>query len=387
MKLFTKFEIKKDTISAVLLFLGVVLAFVISNNDYTLRYYREFINYKFELGTTPFTLSKTILKFVNDGLMAIFFFLLGLEMKYHLTDGEFKDKKGLILPSISAVGGFVIPALVYVIFNFTSEEGMKGWAIPVATDTAFVLAILALMGSRISDQVKVFVIGLSIIDDVLAVVVLSIFYTPNLDLMHLLLAIFPLIYLFGLNLRKTYNKYLYYIGGLILWFFIVKSGVHGTIAGIILAFFIPTNVQVFDRKIALVKEIESSIHSIVAFFILPIFAFVNCELPIKELSVSDLYSPVTLGCFFGLFLGKPLGIFASMVISKQFMRIKLPEGCNYLQFFGISYLCGIGFTLSLFIGLIAFDPVYLENQMKLGVIGASLLSGILGAVVIRFSGK
>ncbi|MDF2965986.1 MAG: nhaA [Rickettsiaceae bacterium] len=384
MKQFTKIHIHKDTLSALLLFLGVMLALIISNHDSALSYYRSFINYKFTLGLGPFTLDKTILKFVNDGLMAIFFFFLGLEMKYHITEGEFKERKSLLLPTITAVGGFVVPAFLYLIFNLESPDGKIGWAIPVATDTAFVLAILSLIGNKVSNNTRVFVVGLSIIDDVLAVLVLAIFYTPNLDLMQLLLCSIPLGFLTTLNLRESYNRYLYYLGGIALWLLVVRSGVHGTIAGILLALFIPTNIKLDDRNIPLIKEIESSIHSVVAFFVLPLFAFVNCELPLNELSVEDILSSISMGCFVGLFVGKPLGIFGTMIIAKYFKIATLPQGITKGQLLGISFLCGIGFTLSLFIGLLAFDSVKLENQMKVGVLLASLFSAIIGTIIIKF---
>lgn len=385
MQNFTLVHMRKDILSALLLFLAVILALIISNNDFTLEYYRYFINYKFSLGYGEFVLNKTILKFVNDGLMAIFFFFIGLEMKYHMIEGEFKEKHSLILPINTALGGFLVPAFCYIIFNYSSIEGQAGWATPVATDTAFVLAILSLVGQKISDSTRIFVLGLSIVDDVLAIIVLAIFYTPNFDIFYLLLCIIPFLYLFILNQVQCNSKLLYYFGGIILWVMIVRSGAHGTIAGVLLAFFIPARVKSGDQIIAFIKEHENSIHSIVAFFVLPLFAFVNCELPFHELSLEDLFSPIAIGCFIGLLIGKPLGIFGAMIISIKFQQVRLPKGCTKLQFLGISCLCGIGFTLSLFIGLIAFDTILLENQMKFGVLSASLLSAIIGAILIKIS--
>lgn len=375
----------KDILSALLLFLAVVAALMISNNELTLDYYRYFINYKFSLGYGEFSLDKTILKFVNDGLMAIFFFFIGLEMKYHMVEGEFKTKHSLILPINTAVGGFIVPAFCYIIFNYSSIEGRAGWATPVATDTAFVLAILSLAGKKISDSTRIFVLGLSLVDDVLAIIVLAIFYTPNFELFYLLLCIIPCGYLLFLNQTQSCHKYLYYLGGFILWLMIIRSGVHGTIAGILLAFFIPARVKSDGKIIAFIKEHENSIHSMVAFFVLPLFAFVNCELPFNELSIEDLFSSIAIGCFVGLLIGKPLGIFGAMILSVKFQKVRLPNGCTKLQFLGISCLCGIGFTLSLFIGLIAFDTILLENQMKFGVLSASLLSAIIGAIIIKIS--
>lgn len=332
MRQLTRIHIKKDTLSSLLLLTGVILALAISNNDWSLVYYRSFVNYKFSLDFKIFVLDKTVLKFVNDGLMAIFFFLLGLEMKYHIVEGEFKEKKSLLLPAGTAIGGFVVPAFLYIMFNMNSTYGMDGWAIPVATDTAFVLAILSLVSKKISNNTRIFVVGLSIIDDVLAVTILAIFYTPGLDVIQLLLCSFPLIYLATLNLRKSYNKYLYYLGGIVLWALVVNSGVHGTIAGVLLAFFVPTQIKVLDKTIPLIKEMEASIHSIVAFFVLPIFAFVNCELPFKELMASGLVSSISIGCFIGLFIGKPLGIIGALLVMKYFKNVsfclKVVQNCN-----------------------------------------------------------
>jgi NhaA family Na+:H+ antiporter len=358
---------------------------VISNIDELLSYYKTFISYKVSIGFGPFILHKSLVKFVNNGLMAIFFFFLGLEMKYHIIEGEFRNKKALLLPTITAMGGFIVPALIYTAFNYHSPEGQVGWAIPVATDTAFVLAILALMKSRINDSVKIFVIGLSIIDDVLAVLTLTIFYTPELDVTSLIWCVLPLIYLFALNWTNSSNKNLYYFGGVVLWILIVKTGIHGTIAGILLAFFIPTRIEHPHKTTHLVKEMEASIHTLVAFIILPLFAFVNCELPLKELNIDDMFSSISMGCCLGWLIGKPLGIFSFMMVGRMLNYIELPKGVGMTQFLGIACLCGVGFTLSLFIGLQAFDPIELENQMKVGVLLASACSIIIGVYIIKCS--
>lgn len=360
-------------------------ALIISNIDESLAYYKAFISYKVSIGFGPFVLHKSLVKFVNDGLMAIFFFFLGLEMKYHAIEGEFRNKKALMLPTIAAIGGFVVPALLYAAFNYHSPEGQRGWAIPVATDTAFVLAVLALMKSRINDSVKIFVIGLSIIDDVLAVLTLTIFYTPELDVVSLLWCGIPLALLCALNWMNSINKSLYYLGGALLWILTVRTGIHGTIAGIVLAFFIPARGETTTKTTHLVKEMEASIHTFVAFIILPLFAFVNCELPLKELNVQDMFSSISMGCFVGLLIGKPLGIFSFMAVGRFLNYIELPRGVGITQFLGVACLCGVGFTLSLFIGLQAFEPVELENQMKVGVLLASLCSIILGVLILKFS--
>lgn len=382
MKQFTKFEIQKDALSSIVLFISVIAALFISNHGDYIEYYRQFINSVVTAGVGPYTLSKPLVKFVNDGLMAIFFFLLGLEMKYHMVEGEFQEKKSLILPTISAVGGFVIPALMYYAINYDSLEGRVGWAIPVATDTAFVLAILALLKSKVPDSLKVFVIGFSIIDDVLAVITLALFYTPNFDAAQLWACLIPIGGLFLLNYMNSINRTLYYVFGILLWVLVVKTGIHGTIAGIILSIFIPTRVELSHKTVHFIKDIESSIHTFVAFFVLPLFAFVNCELPFHELESKDIFSNVSLGSFVGLFLGKPIGILGFIVFARIFKKIDLPRGANMTQILGIACLSGVGFTLSLFIGLQAFDQVVLENQMKVGVLLGSLASIIMGVFVL-----
>ncbi len=241
------------------------------------------------------------------------------------------------------------------------------------------------MKHKVSDNIKVFVIGLSIIDDVLAVMTLAIFYTPQLDIIPLLWSIIPLVILFMLNKFNSHNHFLYYLMGIILWLFVVQAGVHGTIAGITLACFIPTRIELPHKTIH--KDMEASIHTLVAFVILPLFAFVNCELPFNELKLNDVFSTISIGCFIGLFLGKPLGIISFMYIAKLGRYVELPKGTSMTQFFWVASLCGIGFTLSLFIGLQAFDPIELENQMKVGVLLGSLCSIIIGSTVIGLCSK
>lgn len=385
MKKFSKLQINYEILSSYLLFGGVVLAFIISNNNFLLSYYREFINLNFSISLGDHSLSKPLIKWVNDGLMAVFFFLLGLEMKYQIIEGEFVDKRNLILPTSSAIGGFLIPALLYVIVNYNNSETINGWAIPVATDTAFVLAIVSFVGNKVSNSAKVFLIGLAIIDDVAAVLALAIFYTPNLDIIQIYLCMISLVFLFILNYINSPYRFLYYLSAIILWIFTVKSGVHGTIAGIIAAFFIPSKVKLEERNIALVKEIEKALHTLVSLFILPFFAFVNCELPLNELSINDVLSPISIGCILGLFIGKPLGIYLFAMLAVKLKISKLPANTSKMLFLGLSCLCGIGFTLSLFIGLQAFDTVLLQNQMKIGVITASILSAFVGWRLCKYS--
>lgn len=387
MKKFTELGVDKDVIASALLFMAVIVALIISNIDHTLNYYREFISIKLYFGIEEYQLNKPLLKWVNDGLMAIFFFLLGLEMKYHMIHGEFASRRNLVLPSLAAAGGFIVPALVYFAVNLNYPQGQAGWAIPVATDTAFVLAIISFFGKKIPDSLKVFVIGLSIIDDVLAVIVLALFYTPNFDAFKLLYCTIPLLALALMNISQVSKKRMYYIGFFALWVITVNSGVHGTIAGVVAALLIPTQVTRGERNIMLLKKIQSSTHDMIAFFVLPLFAFVNCELPFNELNTQDFVSPVAIGCLLGLLVGKPLGIILFSVVPIMMRYCHLPQNVSKGMYVGISFLCGIGFTLSLFIGLQAFGSEAMENQMKIGVLAASILAALIGSIIIRQSLK
>lgn len=385
METFTKLKVNKDTAASLLLFAGVVAALLFSNNYYYLKHYRAFTNQELYIGFGSYQINKTLLKWVNDGLMALFFFLLGLEMKYHIIQGEFQNRKNLLLPIFGALGGFVVPALIYYMVNIDDPIGRKGWAIPVATDTAFVLAIVSFFGSKVSNSAKVFLIGLSIIDDVLAVSVLALFYTPSLEVSQLYMCALPLTGLLILNWFALGWRWLYYLLGIILWFFTVKSGVHGTIAGILLAFFVPVKVKSEEQEINFLKDTASMIHGFVAFFVLPLFAFVNCELPLHELSRDDLFSNISIGCILGLLVGKSIGVYGFAMAAVKCKWCNLPYATNKLLFLGISVLCGIGFTLSLFIGLQAFDTIALENQMKIGVLLSSCIAAAAGATIIKLS--
>lgn len=385
MKRFSRFQISHEVLSSYLLFLGVILALIISNNNSLLAYYRAFINIPFSISIGEYILSKSIIKWVNEFFMALFFFLLGIEMKYQIVEGEFQDKKKLLLPAFGAIGGFIVPALCYTLINYNYPEGRIGWAIPVATDTAFVLAIVSFFGNKISNSAKVFLIGLSIIDDVMAILTLAIFYTPNLNIIQIYLCAIPLSFLLILNFFKVLQQWLYYILGLLLWFFTIKSGIHGTIAGVILAFFIPSRTIHHRQPVSMLKEISISLHGLIGFFVLPLFAFVNCELPLNELTMKDINSPIALGSLIGLLFGKPCGTYLFSIIAIKLNLSKLPEGTSISIFGGLCVLCGIGFTLSLFIGLQAFESIIFENQMKIGVIVGSCISAIVGCFICKYS--
>lgn len=385
MKKFSQWHISKELVSSVILFACVFIALIISNIEVTYEYYKIFTRLKIYVGIGnqgENYINKTVIDWVNEGFMAFFFFMLGLSMKYSMYLGEFQNKKRLLLPIFAAAGGFLMPATIYYFINIDNPESLRGIAIPVATDTAFVLAIIAFFGDKISNSLKIFIIGLSIIDDIFAVTTLSLFYTDNIVISQLLMCAIPLFLLSLLNINKIKLKSLYFICLAILWIFIVNAGVQGTIAGLITAFFIPTEIEEGNKTIEFLKDMEYTVNDFVAFFVLPAFALVNCELPLKDLSITDLSSPIAKGAFFGLFIGKPLGIFTFSKIAIKLNLCKAPRDSNYTQMLGVAILCGIGFTLSLFIGLQAFDTLHHHNQMKLGVFLSCFLSGILGSLVV-----
>ncbi len=371
-----------EATSAILLLVGALLALIISNTP-LYDEYLSLINLPVSLSIGNLTLSKTFIKWVNDGLMSLFFLLLTLEIKYHLLEGDIIDKAHIKLGSVAALGGAVIPAIIYYIFTYNNSTFVNGWGIPVATDTAFVLGILSFFKSKISMSARIFVIFLSIIDDAIAVLVLAIFYTPYFNLTPLLVGSIFIGILGALNIFNVRYLFPYVLVGIGLWLCIVESGIHGTIAGVLLGFFIPFRVKKEDQGFySPLKKLERFLHPCVAFVILPIFAFLNVEISFKEISFNDFLSPITLGIVAGLFVGKQAGIILTSSIFLKLSKSKLPYGLDWPSFYAIGALCGIGFTFSLFIGLLSFENATLINQMKLGVILGSLFSAALGVFLL-----
>ncbi len=368
--------------SALLLLLGAMLALIVSNTPLNDEYVR-LINLPITVSVGKLSLSKTLLKWVNDGLMALFFLLLTLETKYHILEGDLIDKEHIKLGSIAAFGGAVIPALIYYAFTYSNPIFIKGWGIPIATDTAFVLGILALFKHKITLNARIFVVFLSIIDDIIAVLVLAVFYTPALDYTPLIISFIFLYILWAMNYLNVPYLTLYILFGIGLWFCIIETGIHGTLAGVILGLFIPYRIEKNDHhSYSPLKKLERFLHPFVSFIILPLFAFFNAEISFTEISLSDLFSPVTLGIIAGLFIGKQVGILLSTLIYLKLSKSKLPYGLDWRTFYAIGSLCGIGFTFSLFIGLLSFEDPSLINQMKLGVILGSLLSAFIGSLLL-----
>jgi Na+:H+ antiporter, NhaA family len=333
-------------------------------------------------------LGLSILHWINDALMAVFFLLVGLEIKREFLDGQLSTWPRRILPGIAAAGGMLVPALIYVAFNIGTPETLRGWAIPSATDIAFALGVLSLLGPRIPISLKVFLTALAILDDLGAVVIIAVFYTADLSLPMLGLAAAALVVLVALNRSRVTALWLYLLIGIVLWYFVLKSGVHATLAGVALALTIPIKPTPAhpEAEDSLLHRLEHGLHHWVAFLVVPVFGFANAGVSFSGMSASALLSPVPLGITLGLFLGKQIGVFGFSFVVIRAGWVNLPANATWKQFYGVCLLCGIGFTMSLFIGLLAFPTTpELQNAVKIGVLAGSLLSAIGGALLLRFS--
>jgi len=367
--------INADYSGGILLFLAAVFAIVIAN----VGFYEEYdalLHTKIGL----FGHGMSVHYWINDGLMAIFFFLVGMEIKREILMGELSSRSKVALPVMMAIGGMVVPAGIYFLVNADSPHNFVGWAIPAATDIAFSLGVLALLGSRVPLYVKVLLTAVAIIDDVGAIVIIALFYTSNLNLDALLLSAIPLIGLFMLNWRRHKSLISYLLLGLLLWFGILQSGIHASLAGVVLATTIPMSLQ--REENCLLRNLEHKLHPWVTFGILPLFALANSGIHFEGLTLHNLLDDMPLGIILGLVAGKPLGIFGFMYIACHTGLAKLPFGARYAEVVGLSFLCGIGFTMSLFIGTLAFDTAFELNEVKMGVLGGSLVSAILGVIVM-----
>ena len=327
----------------------------------------------------------SVLHWINDGLMAIFFLFVGLEIKREMLVGQLSSWPRRMLPGIGALGGMIVPALIYVAFNRNHPEALRGWAIPTATDIAFALGVLALLGKRVPTSIKVFLAALAIIDDLGAVLIIAVFYTSELSLLHLLLAAAVLILLVVLNKTGVRRLTPYLVLGAILWFLVLKSGVHATVAGVVLALTIPLRMDNEFADPPLIT-LEHALNRVVPFLIVPLFGFANAGLSLAGLTWANLVDPLTLGIALGLLCGKLIGVFGFSSIAIGIGIARLPQNASWTQMFGVAILCGIGFTMSLFIGMLAFanDPL-LQSEVKVGILGGSLIAGVLGYLVLRFA--
>ena len=380
-----KYFFRLESASGLVLLFAAMLALYISNSNLSSDYFNVLKSY-ITLGTSSFGLKLTVIHWINDVLMAVFFFLVTLEIKREFLQGELSNPKQALLPIIGAVGGMVVPALVYIFINLGDSSTLKGWAIPSATDIAFSLGVLSLLGKRVPISLKIFLTALAIIDDLGAIIIIAFFYSGNIEIKYLLLMFISMMCLFGLNKFKITSFLPYLIIGILLWDFTHQSGIHATIAGVLLALTIPHNTK--NLKKSLLLKLEHSITPYVAFGIMPIFAFANAGVPLQGVTFASLYNPVPLGIVCGLFFGKQFGVFIFSYLSIKFKIADKPTNSNWKAFYAVSILTGIGFTMSLFVGNLAFaeDIKYMDG-VKIGVLTGSLLSTLAGYFLLLLSTK
>jgi NhaA family Na+:H+ antiporter len=377
--------LKLEAAGGILLVAAAALAIVLANSPLS-PYYDMLLSITGELRVGDFSVAKPALLWINDLWMAVFFFLVGLELKRELVEGELSDRSQIVLPIAAAIGGMLVPAGIYVAFNAGDSVAMNGWAIPAATDIAFALGVLALLGSRVPISLKIFLTSVAIIDDIGAIIIIAVFYSGSLSVSAMWVAVGCVAALAALNRRGVTDLPAYALVGAILWVAVLKSGVHATLAGVLLAFFIPiTDPQNADRSP--LRELEHSLHPVVAFFILPVFAFANAGVSLSGVSFSSLLEPVPLGIAAGLFFGKQVGVFLFCRVTVLLGLARLPEGLNWRVLYGAGILCGIGFTMSLFISGLAFEQAGGDYLMadRLGILTGSLLAGACGYGVLRLS--
>ena len=375
-----KWFFKLEAASGLVLLISAILALIISNS-YLSEIYFETLNKYLFIGINNFGLKLSVLHWINDALMAIFFFFVTLEIKREFLQGELSNIKQALLPIIAAVGGMVVPALFYVFINFGDPETLNGWAIPSATDIAFSLGVLSLLGKRVPLSLKVFLTALAIIDDLGAILIIALFYSGDLNIMYLSLMLIAFIILLIINKFNIKIFFPYLLIGLLLWDFTHNSGIHATIAGVLLAMTIPHRKK--EKDFSLLIKIEHAISPYVAFGIMPLFAFANAGVSLEGLSFSSLLNKVPLGIVLGLFVGKQLGVFVFSYISIKLKIAQMPGNSSWYNFYGVGILTGIGFTMSLFVGNLAFiDNTQYMDGVKIGVLTGSLLSTLAGYFLI-----
>tara|TARA_Y100000590_G_scaffold165535_1_gene189562 strand:- start:13998 stop:15173 length:1176 start_codon:yes stop_codon:yes gene_type:complete len=380
-----KWFFKLEAASGLVLLLAAIVALILSNTDLNSLYF-GILNTHILIGTENFGLDLSILHWINDALMAVFFFIVTLEIKREFIHGELSKPKRALLPIIGAVGGMAVPALIYIVINFETAHTLKGWAIPTATDIAFSIGVLSLLGSRVPISLKVFLVALAIIDDLGAIIIIALFYSTELQYYYLLLMLISFIALLSLN-KFGVKKFLPFLFiGLLLWYFTHGSGIHSTISGVLLASTIPHRNNKKDYSLLL--KLEHMLSPYVAFGIMPLFALANAGVVLKGVTFSTLLNPVPLGILCGLFFGKQIGVFLFSYISVKLKLAEMPSNSNWIKFYGVGILTGIGFTMSLFVGNLAFAE-YSNNMdgVKIGVLSGSFLSAIAGYFMLLLATK
>jgi Na+:H+ antiporter, NhaA family len=371
-----------EATGGILLICAAALALLLSNSVFS-GFYDSLLSVPVVVQIGALSIDKPLLLWINDGLMAIFFFLVGLEIKRELCEGELSTWQQASLPAIAALGGMVVPALIYLAINRSDPVAVHGWAIPAATDIAFALGVLALLGNRVPVALKVFLLALAILDDLGAIVIIAIFYTEDLSFLSLSIAMLGACILLFLNWRGVKRIAPYLLVGLVMWICILKSGVHATLAGVVVALAIPLHGRRIDSPSPL-KQLENTLHPWVVFGVMPIFAFANAGVSLQGLTLGDLLAPIPLGIALGLFVGKQLGIMGFAWAGQRLRLCRLPKGIGWRHMYGVAVLAGIGFTMSLFIGTLAFNDAERARDVRLGVLSGSLLSALTGYLILRF---
>ncbi len=379
--------LRLEASSGILLLIAAALA-MLAENSFASAYYEALLDLPVQIRIGDFEIAKPLLLWINDGLMAIFFFLIGLEVKREVLHGELSDPARVVLPIVGAAGGMMIPALIYAWVNWGNPVAMNGWAIPSATDIAFALAVLALVGSNVPASLKLFLMALAIADDLGAIIIIALFYTSQLSVLSLLVAALAALGLFVLNRRGVLSLVPYLLVGLVLWVAVLKSGVHATLAGVLVAMFIPYR-KAPGQELTQLERLEDDLHPAVVYGILPLFAFANTGISFAGLTLQSLLEPVPLGIALGLFLGNQVGVMGFCWVAIKLGLARLPSGANWLHMYGISCLCGIGFTMSLFISSLAFEASGSGTMIndRLGILVGSMAAALLGFVVLKLAGR
>ena len=377
-----------ESSSGIILMIVAGLALIIANSP-GFVFYERLLDTTLQIRIDSLNIEKPLILWINDGLMAIFFLLIGLEVKREIVEGQLSERSQVVLPGLAAIGGMIVPAAIFVIINWGNQAALSGWAIPAATDIAFALGILALLGSRVPASLKLFLMTVAIFDDLGAIAIIAVFYSADLSTVALVLAGLLLLLLVALNLMGVTRTAAYLVVGVILWVAVLKSGVHATLAGVAIAFVIPIKARNEEGQSPL-HQLEHALHPWVAFAILPLFAFANAGVRIVDLNTNDLLSTIPLGILAGLLIGKQIGVFGTAWLAIKFGGAKLPAGASWMQLYGVSILCGIGFTMSFFIISLAFEHAGADSSIlpgisagRIGILAGSMLAAIWGYLIMR----
>ncbi len=373
---------RMEAAGGIILVIAAALAVVVSNSPLA-GLYDAFLNLPTQVRVGALDIDKPLLLWINDGLMAVFFFLVGLEIKRELLEGELSTISQAALPAVAAVGGMAVPALIYVLINLGQPQNLNGWAIPAATDIAFALGVMALLGNKVPLSLKVLLTAIAVFDDLGAIIVIALFYTADLSLLSLYLALGGLAILVALNLLGVTRTAPYIVIGVLIWVCVLKSGVHATLAGVAIGLTIPLRATDAEGHSPL-RHLEHGLHRWVAFAILPIFAFANAGISFDGIGLHSFMDSVQLGVSAGLFIGKQIGVFGVLFLMIRFGLARMPAGANWIQLYGVSVMCGIGFTMSLFIGGLAWQHADFDASVRLGVIAGSVLSAAAGFLILGF---